>query len=81
MAAEKSMDTITVYKVRLYDAQNDEQRTSRRMATVQGAAMMGGWIIDGTEIEIDQSKLETGMQWTARDFNPNATVGFQRQVK
>ncbi len=43
--------------------------------------MMGGWIIDGTEIGIDQSKLAPGMQWTARDFNPHATAGFQRQVK
>jgi hypothetical protein len=78
---ERSVDKITVYKVRLYDAQNDEPRTSRRMATAQGAAMMGGWIIDGTETEIDQSQLEPRMQWTARDFNPNATVGFQRQVR
>ena len=78
---ERSMDNVTVYKVRLYDVQNDELRTSRRLATLQGAAIMGGRIIDGTEAEIDQSQLEPGMQWTARDFNPNATVGFQRQVR
>ena len=75
------MEKITVYRVRIYDVQNDEFRTSRRLATMQGAAMMGGSIIDGTEAEIDQSQLEPGMQWTARDFNPNATVGFQRQVR
>jgi hypothetical protein len=75
------MDKITVYKVGLYDTQNDETRTSRRMATIQGAAMMGGWTIAGTEVEINQSQLEPGMQWTARDFNPNAAVGFQRQVR
>jgi hypothetical protein len=71
------METITVYKVRLYDTRNDESLTSRRMATVQGAAMMGGWIIDGTGIEIDPSQLERGMQWTARDFDPRPRVGFQ----
>jgi hypothetical protein len=75
------MDKITVYKIGLYDALNDEPRTSRRMATAQGAATMRGWIIDGTEIEISASQLEPGMQWTARDFNPHATVGFQRQVR
>jgi hypothetical protein len=75
------MDKITVYKVGLYDTQNDAPCTSRRMATIQGAAMMGGWIIDRTEVEIDQSQLEPGVQWTARDFNPNATVGFPRQVR
>ena len=74
------METITVYRVRLYDARNDESLTSRRMATVQGAGMMGGWIIDGTQIEIDPSQLEPGMQWTARDFNPRPNDGFQRQV-
>ncbi|MDO9295949.1 hypothetical protein [Bradyrhizobium sp.] len=74
------MDTITVYKVRLYDVLNDEPFTSRRMATAEGATMMGGRIIDGTEVEIDRSKLEPGTEWTVRDFDPYATVGFQRQV-
>jgi hypothetical protein len=78
---ESDVDKVTVYKVKLYDAQNDEVRTSRRLATIQGAAVMGGWIVDGTEAEIDQSQLEPGMQWTARDFNPNATGGFPRQVR
>lgn len=80
MAEESNMETITVYKVGLYDALNDEPRTSRRMATVQGAAMMRGWIIDGTGFEIDPSQLEPGMQWTARDFNPRPRSDFQTQV-
>jgi hypothetical protein len=74
------VDTVKVYKIRLYDALTDESFTSRRMATAKGAALMGGWIIDGTEIEIAASNLEPGMEWTARDFNPHATVGFQRRV-
>ena len=37
------MDSVTVYKVGLYNALNDEPRTSRRMATAEGAAMMRGW--------------------------------------
>jgi hypothetical protein len=75
------MVRITVYKVRIYDVQNDELRTSRRLPTERGAAMMGGSIIDGTETEIDRSQLEPGMQWTARDFNQNASVGFQQYVR
>jgi hypothetical protein len=74
------VETITVYKVRLYDARNDESFTSRRMATIAGAGMMGGWIIDGTGIEIEPSQLEPGMQWTARDFNPRPRRDFQTQV-
>jgi hypothetical protein len=73
--------TVTVYKVRLYDISNDEMVVSRRMATVKGANMMGGDIIDGTEVEIDESQLEPGMEWTARGFDPHATKGFQQQVR
>ena len=74
------MDKVTVYKVRLYDAGNDDSITSRRMATSRGAQMMGGWIIDGTETQIDQSQLEPGKEWTARDFNPHPRADFQTQV-
>lgn len=74
------MDKITVYKVGLYDVQNDERRTSRRMATVAGAEMMGGWVIDGTGVEIDRSQLEPCEEWTARDFDPRPRTGFQTQV-
>jgi hypothetical protein len=77
---EQTMETVTVYKVGLYDALNDEPRISRRMATIKGAAQMRGWIIDGTGIEIDPALLEPSMQWTARDFNPNSRGGFQTQV-
>jgi hypothetical protein len=42
--------------------------------------MMGGWIIDGTEVVIDRSQLEPGMEWTVRDFNPRARSDFQTQV-
>ena len=72
--------SVTVYKIRAYDITKDEFVTSRRMATIPSARIMGGDIVDGTEVEIDESQLEPGMQWTVRDFNPHATVGFQRQV-
>jgi hypothetical protein len=73
--------SVTVYKVRAYDLRTDEFVTSRRMATIKGAHEMGGDIVDGSEVEIDEGQLEPGMEWTARDFNPNATTGFQRQVR
>jgi hypothetical protein len=50
------------------------------MATIAGAAIMGGWVIDGTEIEIDRSQLEPGKEWTIRDFNPHPCSGFQTQI-
>jgi hypothetical protein len=48
----------------------DESRVSRRMATEEGAAIMGGAIIPETGIEIDADRLEPGEKWTARDFVP-----------
>jgi hypothetical protein len=76
-----NMSKVTVFKVGLYDVVNDARKTSLRMATREGAAMMGGWIIEGSAVEIDTSQLEPGEQWTPREFNPHATHGFQRQVK
>lgn len=66
---------VTVYKVRMYNIATDEFVISRRMATIKGSRIMGGDIIDGTEIEIDESQLEPGMEWTARDFNPHSAAG------
>jgi hypothetical protein len=44
------------------------------------AEIMDAKIIDGSAIEIDESKLEPGQQWMERDFKPNGNGGFQRQV-
>ena len=73
--------SVTVYKVRMYIIARDEMTISRRMATVQGAHMMGGDIVDGTAVEIEDSQLEDGMQWTARGFDPHAATGFQQRVR
>jgi hypothetical protein len=64
------MPTVRVYKVKVYDVTTDESRVSRRMATEEGAAVMGGAIIPETGIEIDADRLEAGEKWTARDFVP-----------
>ncbi len=75
------MAKVTVYKVGLYNVVTDHTMISRRMATPEGAAKMGGWIIEGTATEIDASELENGEPWTARGFQPKAQQpGFQRQV-
>ena len=75
------MSKITVFKVGLYDAINDARKISRRMATREGAEMMGGWVIEESAVEIESSQLEAGEQWTPRDFNPRVSQGFQAQVK
>jgi hypothetical protein len=71
---------VTVYKVQLYDAVNDEPLTSRRMATRRGAEMMQGHVLENTGIEIEESQLERGQQWTVPNFNPNPRTGVQTRV-
>jgi hypothetical protein len=40
------------------------------VATREGAARMKGEILQDTEIEIDESQLEPGEEWTRTDFKP-----------
>lgn len=65
------MGKVTVYKVQLYDAVDEEPLISTRMATPKGAHMMGGDIVEGSGVDIDASQLEPGAQWTPRDFIPS----------
>lgn len=64
------MPKITVYKVEFYDIRTDECWLSRRMATEKGASIMHGGILRDTAVEIDDSRLEPGKEWTVRDFVP-----------
>ena len=64
------MPKVKVYKVKVYDINTDAYVVSRRMATREGAEIMKGVSLDNTEIEIDASQLETGENWTPRDFTP-----------
>ena len=75
------MAKVTVYKVQLYNVATDNSLISRRMATAEGAEIMGGHILKDTAVEIDLSQLESGEQWTPRGFNPHASIGFQTMVR
>ncbi|TWA90211.1 hypothetical protein [Bradyrhizobium stylosanthis] len=67
---EMEMGRAAVYKVKLYSIATDEVVISRRMATHEGAAKMGGWTVEGTGVIVDLTDLEPGEEWTARDFDP-----------
>ena len=73
------MSKTKVYKVRLYDISNEKSVISRRMATPEGAAYMGGEIIDGTGYVVDNFELEPGEAWTPLDFEP-AAPGFKKAL-
>ena len=75
------MARVKVYRVRVYNVNNDEWQYSRRLMTVAGAALAGATIVEGSEIEIDASDLVPGEQWTDRNFDPHRGSGFPTQVK
>ena len=68
-----------VYRFTIYDINNDESIRSRRWATRQAIDWAHGHVLEETEIEVDPSVLD-GNGMTARDFDPHALKGFQRQV-
>ncbi|MFA6206716.1 MAG: hypothetical protein WC689_10940 [Methylocystis sp.] len=72
------MSKVVVYKVKLYNIVTDEAIISSRMATREGAEIMGGKILEETATEMDASQLVVGEQWTPRGFQ--CSRGFQTQV-
>lgn len=54
------MDTVTVYMFEIYDQHSGDMKHSRRMATREGVARLGGKIIAGSGVEIDRWRLDPG---------------------
>lgn len=74
---------VTVYKFSIYDIGSDEMRASRRMATRDAIARVGGVAFEGSELEIDAAHVGQEIPgMTARDFGPHLLrgPGFQRSV-
>ncbi len=68
------MTKVTVYRFRLYDISTDENRQSRRWATLKAIERICGEVLKDTETEVDASVLDSnGM--TERDFNPHERTG------
>ncbi|HEY8128401.1 MAG TPA: hypothetical protein VIF39_06770 [Hyphomicrobium sp.] len=74
------MSKVTVFRVSKYDIATNSTIISRRMATREGAQIMGARILEDTATFIDASQLEPGEQWTPINFSPNPRTGFQTQV-
>jgi hypothetical protein len=60
--------TLTAYRYKVYDITIDDYRYSTRMATRGHIARIGGVLIEGSEIELDDSLLLEG--WTEKNFDP-----------
>jgi hypothetical protein len=65
------MAKVKVYRFKYYDAANDREVISTRMATREKIESLKTlWLIPETEAEIDSSRLIPGEKWTATDFVP-----------
>ena len=66
------MQTVTVYKVKCFDAVMGEPRILMHMATRSGAKMLGHEfeIIEGSGIEIDASQLGYSGEYVYRGVVP-----------
>jgi hypothetical protein len=56
------MLTVIVHRVRLYEDRVGTVVVATRMATEEGAKVMGGQIVPGSALEIDAGLLEKGEQ-------------------
>jgi hypothetical protein len=66
-----AMATVTVYRFRKYDIASDQKIVSRRMATRESINAIRGEVIEGTGVEIDDSRLDPMMDgMTPIDFLP-----------
>lgn len=61
---------VQVYKFKAFDIRAGKDVVSRRMATRKRIETMGGTLIENTGIEINESQLEHGQEWTPIDFKP-----------
>lgn len=76
------MAKVTVYQWAKYDIRDDASQKSRRWATREAIEWAGGYPIEDTATEIDDSALSAEVDgMTSRNFNPHAAKGFQNQVR
>jgi hypothetical protein len=76
------MRKVKVYQFTIYDIGSDGEQKSRRWATREAIKLRSGTVIENTATEVDESVLNSDVEgMTRRDFDPHATVGFQRQVR
>lgn len=66
-------DSVTVYKVEVYDIHSDQYIISKRYATPNGAKQMNGRILFETEIRIPWHDLEADTEWTAIGYTPKTS--------
>jgi hypothetical protein len=75
------MAKVKIYRASFYDISSDGWTRSRRWFTRAGAEKVNAELDESSEVEIDEADLEEAGWWTARDYRPNATGGFQTRVR
>jgi hypothetical protein len=76
------MAKVTAYQWAKYDIRDDASQKSRRWATREASEWAGGYPIEDTATQIDESALGGEVEgMTSRNFDPHATKGFPNQVR
>lgn len=76
------MSKVIVYRFKRYDIRSDYSQESRRWATREAIARVGGVALEDTATEIDADFVgaeEPGM--TEMGFDPQSFAGFQTKVR
>ena len=75
------MSKTLIYRFRLYDIGNDENRISRRWGTLEAIARVHGEALMDSATEVDLSVVGAEIPGlTERNFDPHRRTGFQRTV-
>lgn len=77
------MNTVTIYRFKVYDSSNDELRESQRWGTLGAISKIPlAQPIEGTAIDVDASVIQSDVPGlTAKGFWPARSSGFQTAVK
>jgi hypothetical protein len=61
-AREWPMETVKVYQYEYTDGERGHPARAKRMGTKEYIEQIGGWIVEGSEIEVEASKVDADGQ-------------------
>ena len=56
------METVRIYQYEYTDAKLGQPARAQRMGTKEYIELVGGWIVEGSGIEVEASKVDAGRE-------------------
>jgi hypothetical protein len=77
------MAQVTIFRFKSYNVMTDSMDSSRRWGTREAIEQIAkGVVIEESSRIVDETAVQSDIPGlTARDFNPDALVGFQTSVQ